>query len=166
MSASARLQPSRGLGFGLRFFAWLVVFSAVFWAFSLHENLGPVQRFIAAAGAIGARLIGGTATWQGDNIIVESMVININHECTGIFVLFLYASFVLAYPTTWRARGIGFALGIPALMVVNIIRLVTLARIVQTYPGAFFYFHEYVWQGIFMVFVLVGALAWAERFGE
>jgi archaeosortase B (VPXXXP-CTERM-specific) len=166
MSATARLQPSPGLGFGLRFFAWLVFFSALFWAFSLHENLGPLQRLLAAAGALGSQLAGGRASWQGDNIIVQSMVININHECTGIFVLFLYSSFVLAYPTSWRARGIGFAIGVPAFLLINVVRLATLTRIVESYPEAFFYFHEYVWQGVFMVFVLVGALAWAERFGE
>ncbi|MBI3785978.1 MAG: hypothetical protein HY270_21510, partial [Deltaproteobacteria bacterium] len=102
---------------------------------------------------------------QNDDMIVNSMVININHECTGIFVFMLFASFVLAYPASPSARLIGFAIGIPALFAVNVLRLATLARIVEVYPNLFFLFHEYVWQGIFMVFVLVSAIAWAERFG-
>ncbi len=59
----------------------------------------------------------------------------------------------------------GLVIGIPLLFSVNVFRLATLARSVEVYPQAFFYFHEYVWQGIFMVFVLVGSLAWAERYG-
>ena len=70
----------------------------------------------------------------------------------------------------WRirrrgARAAGLGIGLPLFFAVNVFRLATLARIVEVYPHAFFYLHEYVWQGIFMVFVLVGAIAWAERFG-
>ena len=54
---------------------------------------------------------------------------------------------------------------IPLFFAVNVFRLATLARIVEIYPGAFFYLHEYVWQGILTVVVLVGAIAWAEKFG-
>jgi exosortase/archaeosortase family protein len=159
----ARVTP--GVRFGVRFFVCLMLFSVLFWAFSLHEQLGPVQRAIASLSALGARWAGGAAAAHGDNVIVNTMVMNVNHECTGIFVCILFASFVLAYPARWSARAAGFAIGIPLLFSVNVFRLATLARIVEVYPQAFFYFHEYVWQGVFMVFVLVGALAWAERFG-
>jgi len=160
---AARLSP--GVKFGIRFFLCLLLFSVVFWAFSLHEQLGPVQRAIASLSAFGARLAGGEASAHGDDVIVKTMVMNVNHECTGIFVCILFASFVLAYPAKWTARAAGFGIGIPLLFSVNVFRLATLARIVEIYPQAFFYFHEYVWQGVFMVFVLVGALAWAERYG-
>lgn len=151
--------------FGLRFFATLVLCSILFWAFSLHLHLGPLQRLIAFLGGTLAGWIGGTATVIGDNIMVTTLTLNVNHECTGIFVLMLFASFVLAYPTSWRSRMLGLGLGLPLLFAINVLRLATLARIVEVYPGAFFYFHEYVWQGIFMVIVLVGAIAWAERYG-
>ncbi len=159
----ARLSP--GAVFGLRFFGCLLLFSTVFWALSLHEHLGPVQRAIASTSAFGQRLAGGHARAEGDNIMVNTMTMNVNHECTGIFVCILFASFILAYPALWSARVIGLAVGVPLLLAINVLRLATLARIVEIYPGAFFYLHEYVWQGIFTVFVLVGAIAWAERSG-
>jgi len=159
----ARLTP--GIHFGLRFFVCLLLFSVVFWAFSLHEHLGPVQRAIAWLSAAMERLSGGGASARGEDIIINTLVMNVNHECTGIFVCMLFASFVLAYPASWAARAAGLGVGIPLLLGVNVVRLATLARIVEIYPSAFFYFHEYVWQGIFMVFVLVGAIAWAERYG-
>ena len=158
-----RLSP--GLSFGARFFVCLLFFSLVFWAFSLHERLGPVQRVIAQASVLVEHLTGGDATARGTDIVIKTLVMNVNHECTGVFVIMLFASFVLAYPAPWRARLGGLAVGIPLLLFVNVIRLATLARIVEIYPGAFFYFHEYVWQGLFMVFVLVGSIAWAERYG-
>jgi exosortase/archaeosortase family protein len=158
-----RLPP--GLSFGARFFACLLFFSVVFWAFSLHLHLEPVQRGIAWLSVQGQHLVGGEAQAHGTDIVIKTLVMNVNHECTGIFVIMLFASFVLAYPAPRRARLGGLAVGIPLLLIVNVVRLATLARIVEIYPDAFFYFHEYVWQGIFMVLVLVGAISWAERFG-
>ncbi len=151
--------------FGLRFFVYLLCSSVVFWWFSLHLALGPVQRAMATTGAALGRLVGGRMVAAGDNIVIETLTLHINHECTGVFVLMLFASFVFAYPTSWRARAIGLGAGVPLLFAINVFRLGTLARLVEVYPGAFFYFHEYVWQGVFMVVVLVGAIAWAERAG-
>lgn len=158
-------QLSQGFVFGLRFFGCVMLCSVLFWALSLHLRLGPVQRVTAQLGSALSRLSGGSSEAQGVNIVVEALTLNVNHECTGIFVWMLFASFVLAYPVPWSARIIGLAVGIPVLFAVNVIRLATLARIVEIYPAAFFYFHEYVWQGFFMVCVLVGAIAWAERYG-
>jgi exosortase/archaeosortase family protein len=157
-------QRRPGLSFALRFFAYLLLFSLVFWLFSLHEHLGPVQRSIAGLSAAIARLVGGHAVAAQDDIVVRTMTITINHECTGIFVYMLFIAFVLAYPAPWIGRLSGLAVGIPLIFIVNVLRLGTLARVVEAYPQAFFYLHEYVWQGIFTVFVLVGAITWAERF--
>jgi exosortase/archaeosortase family protein len=159
------MRWSPGTVFGVRFFLCLMAFSVLFWVFSVHERLGPLQRAIAALSADAARYTGGDAHAQGDDIVVKTMVMTVNHECTGIFVCVLFASFVLAYPASWLARLAGFGIGIPLFFSVNVLRLAMLARIVEVYPGAFFYFHEYVWQGIFMLFVLIGSIAWAERFG-
>jgi exosortase/archaeosortase family protein len=160
-----RFPSSPGLVFAARFFACLLLWSLGFWALSLHEHLGPVQRLIATASAAAARGAGGHAVAQQEDVVVNSLVMTINHECTGIFVVMLFSSFVLAYPASWRARAAGLLLGIPLFFAINVLRLATLARIVEVYPDAFFYLHEYVWQGILTVVVLVGAIAWAETFG-
>jgi exosortase/archaeosortase family protein len=157
-----RISP--GLGFSLRFFTYLLLLCVVFWLFGLHEHLGPVQRSIARVSTAIERLAGGHAVAEQDDIVVQSMTMVINHECTGIFVYMLFIAFVLAYPAPQLGRLIGLAVGIPLIFAVNVLRLATLARVVEIYPQAFFYLHEYVWQGIFAVFVLVGAIAWAERF--
>lgn len=159
-----RKQASPGVMFSLRFFTCLFLCCAGFWLCSLHERLGPVQRAIAGLSTFGQQWVGGHAVARGDDVVIGSMVININHECTGVFVYMLFLSFVLAYPAPWIGRLTGLAIGIPLMFAVNVVRLATLARVVEIYPQAFFYLHEYVWQGLFTVLVLVGAIAWAERF--
>lgn len=156
-----RLSPESR--FGLRFFALLLLSSAAFWQFGLHQALGPLQEWMASAAAALARAAGGEVTVEGDLIVIDALILHINHECTGIFVLMLFASFVLAYPAGNGYRAVGLLIGIPLFFGVNVIRIATLARIVEVYPGAFFYFHEYVWQGVFLVIVLVSSIAWAER---
>jgi len=157
---------STEMAFGLRFFALLLLASVIFWVFTLHMHLGWLQTSTAYLGALlQSTVMAGDAVSYGDNIVVTTLTLNVNHECTGIFVFVLFAGFVLAYPTTWKARFTGLAIGLPILFLINVIRLATLARIVEVYPDAFFYFHEYVWQGFFMVIVLVGAITWAERYG-
>ncbi|MFQ5666558.1 MAG: archaeosortase/exosortase family protein [Candidatus Binatia bacterium] len=158
-----KLSP--GSGFALRFFSYLLLCSVAFWAFSLHRHLAPVQRTIASLSAMTARGMGGHIRAHGHDIVVSGLVMNVNHECTGIFVCMLFASFVLAYPASWASRFGALAIGIPLFSFVNVFRLATLARVAEIYPNAFFYLHEYVWQGILMVCVLAGALAWAEKYG-
>ncbi len=147
------------------FFVWLLALSGAFWAGDVHQRLLPLQEFIARASTALQHLIGGTAGVDGVNIVLRGLIIEINHECTGVFVAMLFAAFVLAYPASWRARAGALAVGLPGLLVVNVVRLGTLARIAEAYPQTFAYFHEYVWQGVLMVVVLVGSVAWAERFG-
>jgi exosortase/archaeosortase family protein len=159
------VRLSTGSVFSLRFFACLILLSFGFWAFSVHQHLGSVQRTIAWLSSVIDRSAGGHAIAQGDDIVIGTLTVNVNHECTGIFVYMLFGSFVLAYPTSWRARLIGLGIGTPAIFAVNVLRLATLAGVVEIYPQLFFYFHEYVWQGILTVFVLAGSIAWAERFG-
>ncbi|MBP1687619.1 MAG: rane protein of unknown function [Deltaproteobacteria bacterium] len=157
-----RLSP--GSAFSLRFFAYLFLFSIVFWLFSVHEHLGPVQRMIARLSTLLQQATGGHAVWRDEDIVIQTMIMNINHECTGVFVYMLFVSFVLAYPAPWIGRLTGVLIGTPLIFAVNVFRLATLARVVEIYPQAFFYLHEYVWQGIFTVLVLVGAIGWAERY--
>jgi archaeosortase B (VPXXXP-CTERM-specific) len=158
-----RLSP--GLRFGAGFFGYLLLFSIGFWALSVQRHLGPLQHLMAVVSARVGRWTGGHAIAAGNTIVVPTLTMDVNHECTGVFVCMLFAGFVLAYPVSWRSRLIGLAAGIPLFLIVNVLRLATLARIAEIYPRAFFYVHEYVWQGILTALVLIGAIAWAERAG-
>ena len=159
---------SPGVRFAMAFCGWLLLLSAMFWGFDLHLHLLGLQRLLAISGAWLDNLIGGSARVEGTDIILGSAlsgspVLNINHECTGVFLAMLLVSFVLAYPAAARARVMGLVVGLPLLLLAKVIRLGVLGRLIEVYPAAFFYFHEYVWQGIFMVLILLGCFAWAER---
>ena len=149
--------------FGLRFFAFLILASALAWAVSLPDRLGVAQRVLAGSGAWLARLVGSAGRATGDRITVAGLSMDINYECTGVYVVLILFVFLIAYPATWRARLIGAAIGVVALTIVNILRIAFLVRIAELAPDLFGYFHEYVWQGVFLVLVIAYAMTWVER---
>jgi len=42
------------------------------------------------------------------------------------------------------------------------VRIATLVRIVEFYPSLFVYFHEYIWQGAFLMLVTLYVVSWVE----
>lgn len=149
--------------FAARFFAYLGLASLAIWAAALPDRLGALQRALAAAATQLARLSGGDAFVIGDQIHVRGLLVHINFECTGVYVLVILFVFLLAYPARWPARLAGAALGVVALQVLNVLRIAVLVRIAELQPALFDYLHEYVWQGLFLVLTIAYAMAWVER---
>ncbi len=87
-------------------------------------------------------------------------------DCGAIPSLSIFVAAVLAFPTTWFRRAIGLLGGLPFLYAVNLGRLSSLAYLAayDTTAGRkwFTFCHEYVWQGIFIVFVVGVWLTWIE----
>lgn len=149
--------------FSLMFFVCLIGFSVVSVATNLQNHLQVAERGIAAAATWLAHLAGSAAVREQGNLIAAGGVtLNINHECTGVFVLFVLVSFLTAYPASWKAKIIGMGVGITVLSLINVVRIATLVRVVEFYPDAFVYFHEYVWQGAFLMLVTLYSITWVE----
>ena len=97
-----------------------------------------------------------------DQISVGALVIDINYECTGLYVLMILFTFLLAYPASWVARLAGATIGLVALTTINILRISVLIGIAEWQPDLFAYFHEYIWQGVFLILVIAYAMTWVE----
>jgi exosortase/archaeosortase family protein len=162
-SAVGRVRLSDAQRFGLRFFGLLVLASVFTWAVSLPNRLGPAQRLLAGSGTAVARLTGGQSSVFADQIAVGGLSIDINYECTGVYVALILVVFLFAYPAPWHRRLLGAAIGIVGLTIVNVLRIAVLVRIAELSPDLFSYFHEYVWQGVFLILVIAYAMAWVER---
>ena len=85
-------------------------------------------------------------------------------DCGAIPTMVIFVAAVVAFPTRWWRKLFGVALGVPLLYGINTLRLTVLAAIgAWDGGGAIFKFaHEYVWQGIYIIFVVVVWLAWVE----
>jgi len=150
-------------GFAVRLFAYLFLVSLLFSLGSLHLRLRPVQEAMAATVTVGANLLGATAQVRGSVVDVGQSAIEINHECTGVFVLVVYGVFILAYPAAWSQRLRGIAVGAVILTAVNIARLILLAFVASARPSWVDYLHEYFFQILFIALLAFMASAWTER---
>lgn len=87
-------------------------------------------------------------------------------ECGAIEVMAIFFSAVFAFPTTWRKRLIGLVAGLPLMYLLNIGRLACLAVVgsLDSSKGrqVFDFAHEYVWQAVYIVFVVVVWMIWIE----
>ncbi len=150
-------------GFAFRLFLYLFLASLSFSVGNLHERLLPVQKVLAESAGGGANLLGAEATVEDTVIRTEHAALDINHECTGVFVLLVYTVFVLAYPAPWRNRLSGAAVGWLTLNIVNVLRLILLTVIASKKPDWFGYFHEYFFQGLFIALLAILASIWTEQ---
>ncbi len=156
-------RPPTFSAFALRLLAYLFAVSLLFSLGGLHKRLGPVQILIASGVGASANALGAQATVSGSVVQLAQAALDINHECTGVFVLLVYSTFVLAYPAPWRMRLNGIAVGVAVLTVVNFARLVVLTVIASKRPEWFGYFHEYFFQGAFIALLAFLASVWTEQ---
>ncbi len=89
---------------------------------------------------------------------------NLVPDCGAIPSMSIFLAAVLAFPVPWWRRVFGIAAGLPILYCVNITRLACLAHVGAWDNGGkwFVFAHEYVWQGIYVVFVVGIWLVWVD----
>jgi exosortase H (IPTLxxWG-CTERM-specific) len=124
----------------------------------LFGGEGLIDRATRANAAMSAwllRALGADGRAEGRLVTSALMEVQIIFECTAVYPIGIFAAAVLAYPATWRARLAGLAMGIPAIVAVNLCRIVSLCYIGHWYPGAFETAHLVVWQSlvIFLTFL-------------
>jgi archaeosortase B (VPXXXP-CTERM-specific) len=162
-ATSGASRPPSFSGFVVRLLSYLFLASLAFSLGKLHLHMQPVQKAMASTVTAGANLFGAGAEVDGTIIKTRHAALDINHECTGVFVLLVYAMFVLAYPAPWSHRASGIAIGFGVLTSINLARLMLLTLIASNYPGWFAYFHEYFFQGLFIALLAFLASLWTEQ---
>jgi archaeosortase B (VPXXXP-CTERM-specific) len=160
---SSNEAPPSFTGFAVRLLLYLFLVSLLFSLGGLHLKMRPFQESMASIVTAGANALGAKADVKGSIIRLGDAALDINHECTGVFVLLVYGMFVLAYPAPWSWRARGIALGAVVLMVVNIGRLILLTVVARRRPDWFAYLHEYFFQGLFIAILAFLASAWTEQ---
>ena len=160
---AAGQRPPTFSGFVVRLLAYLFLASLAFSIGELHLHMHPIQTGMATVVGWMANAFGASSMVSDTIISTPHAALEINHECTGVFVLLVYAMFVLAYPATWAQRLRGISIGFVTLTAINMIRLAALTVIASRLPDWFAYFHEYFFQGLFIALLAVLASLWTEQ---
>ena len=124
---------------------------------------------LARVTEITASILGGVFALGGAQVAVDGSIVTISgfsleiiDECTAIFSSIVYSACILAYPTSLKNKGIGLAIGVPALYAINIFRLVVITLVGLSAPQFFDFVHVYLWQASFIIFVVIIFLLWLK----
>lgn len=116
-----------------------------------------------------ARLSGSVLSALGEDITVSGcdlrsprFAVTIYNGCNGLITSLVFASAVLAFPSTWRAKGVGLGLGLLAIQIVNLVRIISLYFIGAAAPRLFNTAHIVVWQSLVILAGVVLWILWAR----
>jgi archaeosortase B (VPXXXP-CTERM-specific) len=160
MESRARTAPSPG-AFLIRLPLAALGLFVVYWLCEASGAFGLVNSATAEVAGRALDWLGHPNRRAGSMLcFLDSHGLQIVSECTGVYAAILFLAGVLAFPTTWKARLVGLAVGLPILLLVNLARLVALGLLVGTSSRWMPFFHEYVWQVLFVGLVVGLYLLW------
>jgi exosortase/archaeosortase family protein len=106
------------------------------------------------------RLLSLEPSATGTMIAVGSATVRIIPECTSLMSTLFLSIAMAAYPTALGWKAIGLSVGILAIWVVNLIRVLALLAVLQWWPAGFEFVHVYLWQTGMLLAVCALFMAW------
>lgn len=88
--------------------------------------------------------------------------VSIEPGCNGIEAMITLFAAIMAFPSTWKHRLVGFFWGTVAIQLLNVVRVISLFYLGQWNTEVFKIAHEYLWQALIMIDVLVVWLIWVR----
>ena len=88
--------------------------------------------------------------------------VSIEAGCNGIEACIVLFAAIVAFPERWRHKVMGLGAGFLAVQALNIVRVISLFYVGQWNTAAFNFAHEYLWQALIMLDVLVVWLLWVR----
>jgi len=125
----------------------------------------PANKHTARALAATLKLAGVTAVCREDLVSGGGFAVRIVAECTVLLLGALFACFVNAFPATWKMRLAGLAAGLPALYLLNHLRLVAVYLIGIHHRDWFDVAHVYFGQVAMVLATLGACVVWLRVVG-
>lgn len=139
-----------------------LLFGLLYWIFRADSVIPPIGRFVYLATAVQASLAETLLRLAGQKVELTGLTLSgggftceVGEGCSGFAALTLAAAAVLAWPVTWARRLTGLLWILPAVFVLNVLRIAGLWWVGRHHPSLFDMAHVYVGQ----VVVIIGTVA-------
>jgi archaeosortase B (VPXXXP-CTERM-specific) len=130
----------------------------------LRPALAWLERFTAASVHQLIRPVTDLTTQRGNLVTLDGFAVSIIIECVGLLEMLIYSACVLAFPAPIRARLIGVVVGCAAILVFNLLRIVTLLVVGRHWGDYFDFFHVYFWQATLIAMIVSVLYGWIKLF--
>jgi len=144
------------------FVTFVVVVFLTYNHYEKSEYMAGYMRILASqVGALLRFLTRDSWYIEGPKVYIDNAGIEVIPACGAVPSMSIFTAAVLAFPARVWKKALALLLGLPFLYVVNVVRLTCLAYIRVHFPLPVFNFtHIYVWQTLFIVFVVVLWFIW------
>lgn len=99
-----------------------------------------------------------------EGVVIRSLsngfAVAIAPGCDGIEAVIILLAAVLAFPSPWKHKLAGIAVGFVAIQALNLVRIISLFYLGQWNQTAFDWFHLYLWQALIVLDALAVWLIW------
>jgi archaeosortase B (VPXXXP-CTERM-specific) len=133
------------------------------WAAASDPFVSGLQMLLAQATNGLLRLLGQATTVVGTTVQSSQFGISVVTACTGLFATGLFVVAVAAFPTRWRAKLAGVALGVVCIFAINLVRLVSLYFVGVHWPQILDAVHLLIWQSLLIALAVALWSVWAGR---
>jgi exosortase/archaeosortase family protein len=125
--------------------------------------LAPLVGWTASAAEAVLEAVGiPTARYGGVIVSPGGFSYEIYFRCTGYLPAVLLTIAILVWPAAAWRKLVGIALGIPAVLLLNLFRLVHLFLVGLARPDIFAFAHGTLWEGVMVLGVLAFWWAWKK----
>ncbi len=170
--------PASTIGFKVRGFLhrnrdvvqFCVLFTSLTLVLNLIYNRYEQSEFMLWYSTLNAKLVHATYEWlelktfiSRYTVTVEGFSMSIAPVCTAVSTMIIYFACIAAYPASFGKKLLGLLIGIPSLALLNFSRLLLLGYLGYTNQELFDFVHLYLFQVIFIAFVIVLWLTWIDK---
>jgi len=141
------------LSFGLELTPWAQQWLVTPWTDTVARVSGALMRAFDSSVTTSGNVIRSSAS---------PFAVAIEAGCNGVEATLVLIAAMLAFPVSWRHRVRGIAIGIAAVQLLNIVRVVSLFYLGRWNEYAFEWAHLYVWQALIMLDVLIVWVIWVR----
>jgi exosortase H (IPTLxxWG-CTERM-specific) len=145
------------LAFGLELTPWAQAWLVTPWTDGVAHASGALMRMFDASITTTGNVIATTRS---------AFAVAIEAGCNGVEATLVLTAAMLAFPATWRHRLAGIVVGIAAVQLLNVVRVVSLFYLGQWNQQVFEWAHLYVWQALIMLDVLIVWVIWVRLAGR
>ncbi|WP_287919040.1 exosortase H [Comamonas sp.] len=137
--------------FGLNLLNWVQKFIVIPWTNFLANFCAKLVLIFDSSAAATGKILWNTTNGFG---------VSIEAGCNGLEAFIILIAAVAAFPTGWKNKLAGLIAGFLAIQLLNVVRVISLFYLGQWNIEIFNFAHEYVWQALIMLDVLIFWLLW------
>ncbi|HWB60940.1 MAG TPA: archaeosortase/exosortase family protein [Chthoniobacteraceae bacterium] len=105
--------------------------------------------------------VDGNVLWEGNRSVIAVV-----ESCSGFDFLSLFTAAVLVFPAAWRRKIAGILVGLPLLMALNLLRIMTLYILGAHFSaGVFDIAHEDIWAILLIACTIILYILWIRWAG-